>query len=156
MDRSYDVITFISKYCCFKKAWGSQFRWHHQNYDHVYKKNYKKLKDSIKVKTIRNYGSKCNLYLYFFKWQSLLISPEIGRCVTWFIYFLDFLWVKRNCAKSHHCRISVTDFNFHCPTPILEQPQKCLSRIGLKAKKLLDSFTKNEDKNKDIVIKINW
>ena len=25
MDRNYDVITFISKYFHFKKAWGSQF-----------------------------------------------------------------------------------------------------------------------------------
>ena len=25
MDRSYDAITFISKYLHFKKAWGSQF-----------------------------------------------------------------------------------------------------------------------------------
>ena len=25
MDRSYDVITFTSKYLYFKKGWGSQF-----------------------------------------------------------------------------------------------------------------------------------
>ena len=31
-------------------------------------------------------------------------------CVTWFIYFLDLLWVRYNCAKFHHCSICVTDF----------------------------------------------
>ena len=30
--------------------------------------------------------------------------------ITWFIYFLDTLYVRYNCAKFYHCRISVTDF----------------------------------------------
>ena len=61
-------------------------------------------KDSRKVKISRNYVSKCNLYLYFLIKQNLLISgekmlmsAELKVCVTWFIYFLDLLWVRYNC-----------------------------------------------------------
>ena len=100
-------------------------------------------KDSRKVKRIRNYVSKCNLYLYFLIQQNLLISEEkmlisakLRGCVTWLIYFLDLLYVRYNCAKFHHCRICVTDFReavaFLAPPPIREQPQKCPSWIGLK------------------------
>ena len=39
MDKYYDVINFISKQLHFKKAWSSQFCWHHQNYNHVYLNN---------------------------------------------------------------------------------------------------------------------
>ena len=97
-------------------------------------------KDSRKVKINRNYASKCNLYLYFLIQQNLLIfgekmlmSAELKECVTWFIYFLDLLWVRYNCAKFHHCRICVTDSKegaFLSPTR--EQPQKTPSWIGLK------------------------
>ena len=55
-------------------------------------------KDSRKVKRIRNYVSKCNLYLYFLILQNLLISREkmlmsaiLRGCVTWLIYFSDLL-----------------------------------------------------------------
>ena len=40
----------------------------------------------------------------------MLMSAELKENVTWFIYFLDLLWVRYNCAKFHHCRICVTDF----------------------------------------------
>ena len=40
----------------------------------------------------------------------MLISAELKGCFTWFIYFLDLLWVRYNCAKFHHCKICVTDF----------------------------------------------
>ena len=47
------------------------------------------LKDSRKVRRIRNYVSKWNLYLYFLIYQNLLISckkimisSELKRCVT--------------------------------------------------------------------------
>ena len=53
-------------------------------------------KDSGKVKRIRNYVSKSNLYLYFLMRQNLLIfgekmliSAELKRCVTSFMNFLD-------------------------------------------------------------------
>ena len=36
IDINYDVITFISKYCYFKNAWGSHFCWYHQHYNQVY------------------------------------------------------------------------------------------------------------------------
>ena len=36
MDRNYDLITFISKYLYFKKAWDCHFCWHHQNCNHIY------------------------------------------------------------------------------------------------------------------------
>ena len=36
----------------------------------------KTFKDSKKVKRIRNYVFKCNLYLYFLIWQNLLIFDE--------------------------------------------------------------------------------
>ena len=56
------------------------------------------LKDSRKVRRIRNYVSKWNLYLYFFIWQNMLISgkkmlisAELKGCVMWFIWFLDLL-----------------------------------------------------------------
>ena len=44
-----------------------------------------------------------------FRWK-MLMSSEIKGCITWFIYFLDLLWVRYNCAKFHHCRICVIDF----------------------------------------------
>ena len=74
-------------------------------------------KDSRKVKINRNYVFKCNLYLYFLIQQNLLIagekilmSAELKRCVTGFIYFLDVLWLRYNYVKFHHCRICMTDF----------------------------------------------
>ena len=55
--------------------------------------------------------------VYFLIQQNLLISGkkilmpgEINGCVTRFIYFLDVLWVRYNCAKFHHCRICVTNY----------------------------------------------
>ena len=34
--RNYNVISFILKYRCFKKTWGSLFCWHHRNYNHFH------------------------------------------------------------------------------------------------------------------------
>ena len=48
------------------------------------------------------------------------MSAEVRGCVTWFIYFLDLLYVRYNCAKFHHW-ICLTDFSegsFCCP-PLL-------------------------------------
>ena len=63
MDRSYDVIAFISKYLYFRKAWGSHFCWHHKIVTFFIKTIFK---DSIKVKRTKNFVSKCNLYMFFF------------------------------------------------------------------------------------------
>ena len=65
-------------------------------------------KDSRKVKRIRNYVLKCNLYLYFLIYQNLLISgekilmsAEVRGCVTWFIYFLlSLITLSPNAALS--------------------------------------------------------
>ena len=106
IDRIYGVKTFISKYLYFKKGWGSHFCWQILTMFVI-----TIYKDSRKVKISRNYVSKYNLYLYFLIEQNLLyqeivlmsgekmlMSAELQRCVTWFIYFLDFHWVRYNCA----------------------------------------------------------
>ena len=62
MDRSYDAITFISKYLYFKKTVVANFA----DIIKIVAMFIKTIfKDSRKVKRIRNYVSKCNLYLYF-------------------------------------------------------------------------------------------
>ena len=86
-------------------------------------------KDSKKVKRIRNYLPKCNLYLYFLIQQHLPISGEkmlllakIMACVTCSIYSLHLLQVRYNCANFHYCRICVTDFReggLSAPSPYL-------------------------------------
>ena len=79
-------------------------------------------KGSRKVEINRNYVSKCvenflcikRLFPDIAKFadfrQKILMSAELKSCVTWFIYFLDLLWVRYNCAKFHYCRICVTNF----------------------------------------------
>ena len=65
--------------------------------------------------------------------EKMVILEEVRVCITWFIYFLDLLWVRYNCAKFHNSRICVTDFRdggLFVPS-IREQPQKCPSWIGL-------------------------
>ena len=100
-------------------------------------------KDSRKVKIDRNCVSKCNLYPYFLIQQNLLISgekmwmsAELKGCVAWFIYFLNLLWVRYNCAKFEHCRICLTAFRagaFLRPPPLIrELPRKSSSWIGLR------------------------
>ena len=67
--------------------------------------------------------------------DKMLMSAELRVCVTWFIYFLDLLCVRYNCAKFHHCRICVTDFGDVGPhPPIREQPRKSPSWIRLRKK----------------------
>ena len=59
MDINYDVINFISKYLYFKKAYFADIIKTATKFIKT------TLKDSKKVKRIRNYVLKCNLYLYF-------------------------------------------------------------------------------------------
>ena len=59
IDRNYDVITFISKYHYFRKTIFADII---KTVTRFIKKMFK---DSRKIKRIRNYVSKCNLYLYF-------------------------------------------------------------------------------------------
>ena len=63
MDRNYDVITIISKYPYFKKVGVVIFA----DVIKIVSMFIKTItKDSRKVKRIRNYVSKYNLYVYFF------------------------------------------------------------------------------------------
>ena len=69
-----------------------------------------------------------------FQWKNADVSRTQG-CVTWFIYFLDLLRVRYNCANFHHCRICVTDLREggpFWPPAIREQPRKSSSWIRLK------------------------
>ena len=58
MGRNYDVITFFSKYLCLKKAWVPIFAEITKIVTIFIKTT---LKDSRKVRIIRNYVSKWNL-----------------------------------------------------------------------------------------------
>ena len=49
-----------------------------------------------------------------FRWKNTDVIRTQG-CVTWFMYFLELLWVRYNCAKFHQCRIYVTDFREEGP-----------------------------------------
>ena len=70
----------------------------------------------------------------------MLMSAELMGCVTWFIYFLDLLYVWYNCVKFHHCRICVTDVRTGRPSctpdlwaarkrPILNRAKDTLMQI---------------------------
>ena len=43
------------------------------------------------------------------QWKNADASRTQGGVIR-FIYSLDFLYVRYNCIKFHHCRICVTDF----------------------------------------------
>ena len=62
MGRNNDVIIIFLKNLYFKKAWGSHFAGFIKIVTMFIKTI---LKDSRKVRRIRNYVSKWNLYLYF-------------------------------------------------------------------------------------------
>ena len=62
MDRNYDIITFISKYFFLRKPGVAIFADSIKIVTMFIKTI---IKDSRKVKRIRNYISKFNLYLYF-------------------------------------------------------------------------------------------
>ena len=86
MDRDHDVMEFLTKKLCFKKAGVAIFADIIKIVSMFIKTI---LKDSRKNRRIRNYVSKWNLCLYFWILQNLLISskkvlmsPEITRCVT--------------------------------------------------------------------------
>ena len=86
MDRNYDVITIISKYPYLRRPGVDIFT----DIIKIVTMFIKTItKDSRKVKIIRNYVSKSNLYVYFLMKQNLLISgekmlmsAELKECVT--------------------------------------------------------------------------
>ena len=71
MDKDYDVIFFFKKTFVLRRAGVAIFADIIKILTMFIKTI---LKDSRKVKRIRNYVSKWNLYLYFLKKQNLLIS----------------------------------------------------------------------------------
>ena len=76
--------------------------------------------------------------------EKVLTSAELKGCVTWFISFLDLVYVRYNCAKFLYCKICATDFikeGFFRP-PIHEQQRNGPSGIGTRS--LLDFSDKQE------------
>ena len=67
--------------------------------------------------------------------EKMLMSAEVRGCVTRFIYFLDLLEVRYNCAKYHHCRICVRDFRdggvFLAPTSLSSPENAHLKRVKI-------------------------
>ena len=63
-----------------------------------------------------------------------MYQNTIYICISWFIYFLDLLWVRYNCAKFRNCRICVTDFGemglFGPPHPWVAPKKPILNRIN--------------------------
>ena len=70
----------------------------------------------------------------WFPVKKMLMPAELKGFVTWFIYFLDLLWLRYNCAKFHHCKICVPDFmegESFCPhPPSVSSPEKAHSELG--------------------------
>ena len=81
-------------------------------------------------------------------WKSLYVSKDLFSdiakfddfrrkkgFVTWFIYFLDLLWVRYNCDKFHHCRTRVTDFldgdSFCSPPSILKMKTEEMKKLKI-------------------------
>ena len=62
MERNYDIINFVSKYLSLRRLWVAISADIIKIVTMFIKTIFK---DSRKVKRIRNYVSKCNLYLYF-------------------------------------------------------------------------------------------
>ena len=56
----------------------------------------------------------------------MLMSAELKGCVTWFICFLDLLYVRYSCVKFYHCRICMTDFRDLPPPPSVSTPKRSI------------------------------
>ena len=89
-DKNYDDITFISKYLTLRRHRVALFAAIIKIVTMFTKTIFK---DSKKVKSVRIYLPKCNLYLYFLTQQNLfisgwkmLMSEKLNGCVTWFIF----------------------------------------------------------------------
>ena len=84
MGNNDDVLIFISKYLYFKKAYSSQFCWHHQNCNHVYWNTFKDLKN---VKRIRIRVKIWSIPVFFhirktsdFRWKNTDVSKTLEVC----------------------------------------------------------------------------
>ena len=130
MDRNYYVITFISKYRCFKKAWGSHFCCHHQIITMFIKKS---------LKTQENLKE-----LEIIKVQSISVFLDI-TIICWFP--VKKCWCHQNSGdvlrgpylfRSSLGKVIpvpsfiIVGYVWYILSPIREQPRKCPSWIGLK------------------------
>ena len=79
-----------------------------------------------------------------FRWK-ILMSAELKRCVTWFIDYLDLLYVRYNCAKFHGCRNCVTDFRKVGFLPSTAPKRPLLNRVNVCV--FLHSWTKYLEQN---------
>ena len=73
----------------------------------------------------------------------LLISGEKMTCVTSFIFVLDLLLVRFNCAKSHHCRICVREFRdggLFALSPFVSSPKKAHPKMKVHAIRVVPIF----------------
>ena len=65
--------------------------------------------------------------------EKILMSVELMRFAMWSIYFLDFLYVRYNCAKFHYSRICVTNFrnglSFWPPYPWVAPKRPIQNRV---------------------------
>ena len=74
MGTNFDVITFISKYLHFKKAWSSQCGWNFQNSNHIYsglnistrQRIMSGKKSSYVRQKLHHNGRSCPAWSYFF------------------------------------------------------------------------------------------
>ena len=116
MDRNCDVITFISKCFCFKKAYSSYLCHFFPSklWPCLLKQSLRTQKNLTELQiTYQNAIYFCISWYSKNRWFPLkkkLMSVKLMGCVMWFIYFLDLLRVRYNCAKFHHCKICLTDF----------------------------------------------
>ena len=138
IDRNYDIITFISKYLDLKTTWSSRYCWHHQNYNHTYKKQYLKTKKKIIIQLryyLLNAVFICiwrykNCWFRVINWwcqqNSSVVSHDLYR------FWISF-YVRYNYVKIYFCSICVTDFgeglSFY--SPIADETRKGPSWIGL-------------------------
>ena len=97
-------------------------------------------KDSGKVKRIKNYLLKCNIYLYFLIYQNMLISgekilmsAELKGCVTWLLLF--WIFFRHGISVPSFLIVGYVrqtlDKMAFLGLPIREQLQKRPSWIGL-------------------------
>ena len=75
--------------------------------------------------------------------EKILISAKLKACVTSFIFVLDLLLVRFNCAKSHHCRICVREFRdggLFALSPFVSSPKKAHPKMKVHAIRVVPTF----------------
>ena len=117
--------------------------WCNQSCKHVYQNNLERLKVSSKNQKLCIKIQSIFVFLDTTKvvdsGEKILISAELKGCVTWFIYILDLLWVRRNCIKFHHCRLCGTVFRegaFWASNSWAVQKRPILNRVKKKYKNM--------------------